>query len=171
MTLAGRHGINPRTVAKWRKRNSVSNLPTGPRDAKSTVLSIQDEAIVVAFRKHTPLPLDDRRYALHASLPHPTRSSWHRCLRRHDSSGCPTPMAGSRSGASSGIIRSASSMPISPRSARNRESSVRSHTVPTDNGNPLHLPRQRALGCRRDQAGDGERPRPAGERRAGLPWG
>ena len=30
-TLAKRHGINPKTVAKWRKRSSVADLPTGPK--------------------------------------------------------------------------------------------------------------------------------------------
>jgi transposase-like protein len=57
--LAKRYGINQKTVAKWKKRVSVADLPTGPKEAKSSVLSIEDEAIVVAFRKHTLLPLDD----------------------------------------------------------------------------------------------------------------
>ena len=48
--LAKRYGINPKTVAKWKKRPSVADLPTGPKEAKSTVLSVEDEAIVVAFR-------------------------------------------------------------------------------------------------------------------------
>lgn len=58
--LAKRYGINPKTVAKWKKRTAVKDLPTGPKDAHSTVLSIEEEAIIVAFRKHTLLPLDDR---------------------------------------------------------------------------------------------------------------
>jgi hypothetical protein len=33
-------------VAKWKKRSSPSDLPTGPRDPRSTVLSVDDEAIV-----------------------------------------------------------------------------------------------------------------------------
>jgi hypothetical protein len=49
----------------------------------STSLSVTDEAIVVAFRKHTLLPLDDCLYALQATIPHLTRSSLHRCLARH----------------------------------------------------------------------------------------
>src|SRR3982074_3764906 len=57
--LARRYGINQKTVAKWKQRNSPSDLPTGPRDPRSTVLSVEDEAIVVAFRRHTLLPLDD----------------------------------------------------------------------------------------------------------------
>ena len=68
--LAKRHGINPKTVAKWRKRSSVADLPTGPKQPSSTVLSIEEEAIVVAFRRHTLLPLDDCLYALQATIPH-----------------------------------------------------------------------------------------------------
>src|ERR1700761_8509646 len=61
--LARRYGINQKTVAKWRKRETVADRPTGPKEAKSTVLSVGDEAIVVAFRRHTLLPLDDCLYA------------------------------------------------------------------------------------------------------------
>ena len=65
------------------------DLPTGPKDAKSTVLSIEDEAVIVAFRRHTLLPLDDCLYALQPSIPHLTRSSLHRCLQRHGISRLP----------------------------------------------------------------------------------
>src|ERR1700682_2250073 len=82
-TLARRHGINPKTVAKWKKRSSVADLPTGPRQPASTVLSIGEEAIILAFRRHTLLPLDDCLYALQATIPRLTRSSLHRCLQRH----------------------------------------------------------------------------------------
>src|SRR5438445_935071 len=82
-TLAKRHGINPKTVAKWKKRSSVADLSTGPKQPASTVLSIEEEAIVIAFRRHTLLPLDDCPYALQATIPHLTRSSLHRCLQRH----------------------------------------------------------------------------------------
>src|SRR5262249_53447729 len=87
--LAKRHGINPKTVAKWRKRSSVADLPTGPKQPSSTVLSIEEEAIVVAFRRHTVLPLDDCLYALQPTIPHLTRSSLHRCLKRHGISRLP----------------------------------------------------------------------------------
>ena len=81
--LAKRYGLNPKTVAKWRKRSSVSDLPTGPRVRKSSVFSAEEEAIIVAFRRHTLLPLDDCLYALQPTIPHLTRSSLHRCLQRH----------------------------------------------------------------------------------------
>jgi transposase InsO family protein len=88
-TLAARYGINQKTVAKWKKRTSAADLPTGPKDAKSTVLSVEDEAIIVAFRRHTLLPLDDCLYTLQATIPHLTRSSLHRCLQRHGISRLP----------------------------------------------------------------------------------
>jgi hypothetical protein len=39
--LAKRYGINQKTVAKWKGRTSV---PTGPKEPKSTVLSVEEEA-------------------------------------------------------------------------------------------------------------------------------
>jgi hypothetical protein len=76
-------------VAKWKKRSFVADLPTGPKQPTSTVLSIEEEAIVVAFRRHTLLPLDDCLYALQPTIPHLTRSSLHRCLQRHGISRLP----------------------------------------------------------------------------------
>jgi transposase-like protein len=61
----------------------------GPKAPRSTVLSIEEEAIAVAFRKHTLLPLDDCLYALQATIPHLTRSSLHRCYQRHGISRLP----------------------------------------------------------------------------------
>src|ERR1700710_2375079 len=87
--LAKRYSINPKTVAKWKQRGSVADLPTGPKDPKSTVLSVEDGAIIVAFRRHTLLPLDDCLYALQATIPHLSRSSLHRCLQRHNISRLP----------------------------------------------------------------------------------
>ncbi len=81
--LAKRHADNQKTVAKWKGRETVSDRPTGPSNPRSTVLSLEEEAIIVAFRKHTLLPLDDCLYALQATIPHLTRSSLHRCLQRH----------------------------------------------------------------------------------------
>ena len=88
-TLSRRHGVNPKTVSKWRKRCSTTDRKTGPAHPKSTVLSVEQEAIIVAFRKHTLLPLDDCLYALQATIPELTRSSLHRCLQRHGISRLP----------------------------------------------------------------------------------
>src|SRR3954452_10789621 len=53
--LAKRDGINPKTVAKWRKRASTADQRTGPREPKSTVLSIEEEAVIVVT-PHAPAP-------------------------------------------------------------------------------------------------------------------
>jgi transposase InsO family protein len=87
--LSARYGLNPKTVAKWRMRDFVSDARMGPKRVRSTVLAPEEEAMVVAFRKHTLLPLDDCLYALQASIPHLTRSSLHRCLQRHGISRLP----------------------------------------------------------------------------------
>jgi transposase-like protein len=87
--LAERHGINPKTVAKWKKRAFVHDAPMGPKAPRSTILTVEEEAIAVAFRKHTLLPLDDCLYALQATIPNLTRSSLHRCYQRHGISRLP----------------------------------------------------------------------------------
>jgi transposase InsO family protein len=88
-SLAKRHGINQKTVSKWRKRSSVADMRTGPKTPSSTVLTVEEEAIVVAFRRHTLLPLDDCLYALQPTIPNLTRSSLHRCLQRYGISRLP----------------------------------------------------------------------------------
>jgi transposase InsO family protein len=87
--LARRYGINPKTVAKWRGRESVQDAPMGPKTIRSTVLSAAEEAAIAAFRKYTLLPLDDCLYSLQTSIPHLTRSSLHRCLQRQGISRLP----------------------------------------------------------------------------------
>ena len=47
--LAQRHGINQKTVAKWKKQASVADLPTGPKEPQSTVLSAQEVSAISAF--------------------------------------------------------------------------------------------------------------------------
>src|SRR3712207_9169496 len=80
--LAERHGINPKTVAKWRKRDTTADRRTGPGAPISRVLWVRKGALVVAFGR-TPLRrLVDCLSALQA----PTRT-WSgscslRCFRR-----------------------------------------------------------------------------------------
>jgi transposase-like protein len=49
-SLSRRHGINQKTVAKWRRRDSTADRRTGPTVPRSTVLSVEQEAVIVAFR-------------------------------------------------------------------------------------------------------------------------
>ncbi len=90
-TLARRHSVNPKTVAKWRTRDCTDDLPMGPRQRKSTVLTPLEEAAIVAFRVQTHLPLDEVFVALKPSIPTLTRSTLHRCLKRHGVSRLPRP--------------------------------------------------------------------------------
>lgn len=43
--LAKRYSINQKTVAKWKKRSATADWPTGPKTPKSTVLTLEEEAI------------------------------------------------------------------------------------------------------------------------------
>ena len=63
-SLATRCRINPKMVAKWRKRPTTADARRGPKPA-TTVLSATQEAIAVAFRRHTLL------------------APRHRCFHRH----------------------------------------------------------------------------------------
>ena len=66
----------------------------GPKVPRSTVLSVDEETLVVEFRRRTLLPVDDCLYALQATIPHLTRSSLHRLLQRHGINRVPTTAAG-----------------------------------------------------------------------------
>jgi hypothetical protein len=78
-TLAKRYDIHPKTVAQWKRRVYVHDVPMGPKDPRSTVLATAQEAMCVAFRRQTLLPRDNSLYALQDSLPNLTRSTVHRC--------------------------------------------------------------------------------------------
>jgi hypothetical protein len=85
--LAKRNGVNPKTIANRRSRKSVAVLPTGPKKARSTGLSVEEEAVIVAFRKDTLLPLDGCLYALRTAPPANPRfrivwSAWRRPTRQ-----------------------------------------------------------------------------------------
>ena len=62
--------INPKTVAKWRKGQSVEDLKAGPKAPRSTTLTEDEEVMGITFRRHTLLPLDG---ASLASMPYSRR--------------------------------------------------------------------------------------------------
>ena len=63
-------GSTPRLLPSGRSAASPTIAPMGPKEMRSTVPTKEEEAAVVAFRKYTLLPLDDRLYALQGSIPH-----------------------------------------------------------------------------------------------------
>jgi transposase InsO family protein len=87
--LAARYRLNPKTVAKWRGRNTTAYAAMGPHSPRSTILSPAEEAIIVEFRRRTLLPLDDVMGCLRDTIPALTRSALHRCLQRHGISRLP----------------------------------------------------------------------------------
>src|SRR4051812_9946010 len=87
--LAAQYRLNPKTVAKWRKRTTTADQPMGPSRPRSTVLTEAEEAIVVEFRRRTLLPLDDVLGCLRESISTLSRSALHRCLVRHGISRLP----------------------------------------------------------------------------------
>jgi hypothetical protein len=71
--LARRYGLSRATVNKWRSRSETCDAPMGPHDPRSTVLTPVEEAIIVAFRQRTLLPLDDVMGCLRDQIPKLTR--------------------------------------------------------------------------------------------------
>jgi hypothetical protein len=103
-TLSERHGINPKTVAKWCKRTNTADAAMEPKEACSTVLTSEQEAMIVAFRKLTLLALDDYLYVLQPSIPCLPRCSCIAACSAMASLGWPTPQEkGQRKSASSAI--------------------------------------------------------------------
>lgn len=96
--LAARYGLNPKTVAKWRKRDSVEDAPMGPKVRRSSVLSAEDEAKIAELRRSAMLPLDDLLGRLRESVPKLSRSALHRCLQREGISRLPRPEGVSKRG-------------------------------------------------------------------------
>jgi len=42
--LSQKYGINPKTAAKWKRRKTVQDAPMGPKEARSTLLNLEEEA-------------------------------------------------------------------------------------------------------------------------------
>lgn len=88
-TLSKRYNLNPKTVRKWRNRETIEDAPMGPSNPHSTSMTPLQEAAAVAFRQMTLLPLDDCLHALQRTIPTLTRSSLHRLYQRHGISQLP----------------------------------------------------------------------------------
>ena len=82
-SLAKRFGINYRTVQKWRQRDSVEDLRSGPKEPRPKSLSKFEEAACLIFRCATKLPLDDCLYTLQESISHLKRSNLHRLFQNY----------------------------------------------------------------------------------------
>jgi hypothetical protein len=81
--LAKRYNVSRNTIAKWKARESTSDERMGPKNPCSSVLTLNDEAIVLSYRWRTRLSLDDCLERLRRLMPQLSRSALHRCLERH----------------------------------------------------------------------------------------
>jgi hypothetical protein len=76
-TLAERYDMNPKTVAKWKKRTDVHDALMRPKAPGSMRLIPEPEAIGVAVRRYSGLPLDAGIYVLQHTIPRlPKCSRW-----------------------------------------------------------------------------------------------
>lgn len=78
--IAERFGINWRTAKKWKERESVQDAPMG-NGRSNSVLTKEDEWLILETRTKTWLPLDDLLSLLLPAIPKLTRSNLHRYLK------------------------------------------------------------------------------------------
>jgi transposase InsO family protein len=82
--LAERYNVSRATARKWKARDCPQDLSHRPHKL-STTLSPAQEAITVALRRLTLLPLDDLVAVVREFInPQVSRSGLDRCLRRHN---------------------------------------------------------------------------------------
>jgi hypothetical protein len=82
LVLAKRHGVNRKTIAKWKARESLSDERMGPKNSRSSLLTLETEVIILAYRWRTRLALDDAHFRLKRLMPKLSRSTLYRCLKR-----------------------------------------------------------------------------------------
>jgi hypothetical protein len=81
--LAKRFGANRKTISKWKWRDSVSDEPMGPKNPRPRLLSLSEDAMILAYRWRTRLSLDDCHTRLKRIMPKLTRTTLSRCLVRY----------------------------------------------------------------------------------------
>jgi hypothetical protein len=82
IVLAKRHGVNRKTIAKWKAREFISDDRMGPKNPRSNALTQDEEMIILAYRWRTRFALDDAHLRLKRLMPNLSRSTLYRCLKR-----------------------------------------------------------------------------------------
>lgn len=88
--LAARFGLNPKTILKWKKRDTLQDKPFGARIHRS-VLAPLEQKIIVKVRKHLKHNLDDLVLILKPYIPKLNRDNCYRVLVRHGLNKLPSP--------------------------------------------------------------------------------
>jgi len=81
--LSREYGVHRQTVAKWKARDTPFDARMGPKNPRSSVLTLNDEAIILAYRWRTRLSLNESLVRLRCLMPQLSRSALYRCLKRH----------------------------------------------------------------------------------------
>jgi hypothetical protein len=81
--LAKQYGVHRQTVAKWKARDTTFDARMGPKNPCLSILTLNGEAIILAYRWRTRLSLDDSLLRLKRFIPELSRSALYRCLKRH----------------------------------------------------------------------------------------
>ncbi len=81
--LARRYGVSRKTVAKWRGRATTADERMGPKQPLSCISTLEDEAVVLAYRWCTCLSLNESLVRLRRLMPELSRAALFRCLERH----------------------------------------------------------------------------------------
>ena len=79
---AKRHGVNRKTIAKWKARDFTTDERMGPKDPRAGLLTLENEAVFFAYRWRTRLALNNAHLRLRALMPKLSRSALYRCLKR-----------------------------------------------------------------------------------------
>lgn len=80
--LAERFNINPKTVVKWKNRDSLEDHSNRPRKVRYS-LTKEQRRIIALVRKHLKSPLDDVVDLLKPHIPQINRSNCYRALVEH----------------------------------------------------------------------------------------
>lgn len=80
--LAKRFGLNPKTIQKWKSRDSVSDKKFGTKTVRYT-LSKTERRIIALVRKHLKVELDELVVILEPYMPKINRSNCYRVLVKY----------------------------------------------------------------------------------------
>jgi len=82
IALAKRYRVNRKTIAKWKTREFTADERMGPKNPRGSLLTYEDETIILAYRWRTRLALNDAHLRLRRLIPKLSRSALYRCLKR-----------------------------------------------------------------------------------------
>ena len=79
--LAKLFGVNPKTIKKWRERDSIHDKRSGPPKGESRVVTKIQESYIFHYCARNPGTLNEMLAGLQQTTPHLTRSTLHRLLK------------------------------------------------------------------------------------------